>query len=207
MCSRHASTTLKGENDMKHSIKLVLAVMFLAGMLSSSVVLAEEAPAATAAPAATPAATPAAAPAAKVAPAKPMMKLRVLGFITELGGSGRLYIFDNEKDYNDFPKAKKIITKKVASMKKMTAKNEDGKEQAVWYVMLKDLEPGTYAISVIHDENDDKKMNQVMGFGPPTEGVGASYATGGQPKWKTSKFELKAGDKIKHDIWVKYIFD
>ncbi len=197
MCSRHASTTLKGENDMKHSIKLVLAVMFLAGMLSCTVALAEDAPAAKAAPAAE------AAPAAK----NPMMKLRVLGFIKELGGSARLYVFDSEETYNKFPKAKKTMVKKIASMKPMKTKNEDGKEQVVWYAMIKDLEPGTYAISVIHDENDDKKMNQVMGFGPPTEGVGAAFTPGGQPKWKTTKFELKAGDKIKHDIWVKYLFD
>jgi uncharacterized protein (DUF2141 family) len=184
---------LKGESDMKHSIKLVLAMMFFAGMLSSTVALAEEAPAAAAA--------------APAAAAKPMMKLRVLGFIKELGGSARLYVFDSEKTYNDFPKAKKNYNAKISSMKPMKTKNEDGKEQLVWYLMIKDLEPGTYAISVIHDENDDKKMNQVMGIGPPTEGVGAAFTPGGQPKWKTTKFELKPGDKIKHDVWMKYLFD
>ena len=173
-------------------------MMFLAGILATPAVFAEEAPAASAA---------AAAPAEKAASTTAMMKIRVLGFIAELGGSGRLYFFDSKDTYNKFPKAAKSMVKKVAEMKKMKTKNEDGKEQAVWYVMVKDLKPGTYAISVIHDENDDKKMNQVMGFGPPTEGVGASRATGGQPKWESSKFEVKAGDKLKEDIWIKYLFD
>ena len=73
---------------MKHSIKLVLAVMFLAGMLSCTVALAEEAPAAKA-------------PAAEAAPAakNPMMKLRVFGFIKELGGQGVVWLKKGDDEF------------------------------------------------------------------------------------------------------------
>ena len=74
-----------------------------------------------------------------------------------------------------------------------------GKAIGVMYVPVKQgksiavfehLPPGEYAVSVFHDENNNKKMDTNF-FGIPKEGVGASNnARGhmGPPKYKDAKF-------------------
>jgi uncharacterized protein (DUF2141 family) len=54
---------------------------------------------------------------------------------------------------------------------------------------------GTYAVSVIHDENDNKKLDTNF-FGAPIEGYGASNdarSSFGPPKFKDAKFDYKGG--------------
>jgi uncharacterized protein (DUF2141 family) len=56
--------------------------------------------------------------------------------------------------------------------------------------------PGTYAISVFHDENSNGELDTNF-IGMPKEGVGASNnpkARMGPPKFKDAKFELAADD-------------
>lgn len=56
-------------------------------------------------------------------------------------------------------------------------------------VRFKELEPGTYALLVFHDENDNGEMDKNM-LGLPKEGVGASNVKKGKPKWSQAKFTL-----------------
>ena len=59
-------------------------------------------------------------------------------------------------------------------------------------VIFEDLEAGTYAVSIFHDENDNGKMDTNF-MGIPKEDYGCSNnASGfmGPPKWNDAKFEL-----------------
>src|ERR1017187_1230148 len=59
------------------------------------------------------------------------------------------------------------------------------------------IEFGTYAVSVFHDENDDKVLNSNF-LGIPTEGVGVSNnAKGsfGPPKFNDAKFEFNKSEQ------------
>jgi uncharacterized protein (DUF2141 family) len=62
---------------------------------------------------------------------------------------------------------------------------------------FENLSKGEYAVSVYHDENNNKKMDTNI-FGIPEEGVGASNdARGhfGPPKYKDAKFIFPGGRK------------
>lgn len=61
-------------------------------------------------------------------------------------------------------------------------------------VVFENIKNGIYAISVFHDENDNKKMDTRI-FGIPKEPIGTSNsATGfmGPPKFKDAKFNVIA---------------
>ena len=68
------------------------------------------------------------------------------------------------------------------------------------------IEPGTYAVSVFHDENSNGKLD--MNFlGIPREGVGASNnARGhmGPPKFDGAKFQF-AGGRLSLKITLNYL--
>lgn len=60
-------------------------------------------------------------------------------------------------------------------------------------VIFKNVVPGTYAISVFHDENDNNKLDTNF-FGIPKEDTGTSNnapARFGPPKWRDAKFEVR----------------
>lgn len=62
------------------------------------------------------------------------------------------------------------------------------------YTTFANLLPGTYAIAVIHDENNNGKLDTNW-IGMPTEGVGASNnakVTFGPPSFDSAKFTLAA---------------
>ena len=64
-------------------------------------------------------------------------------------------------------------------------------------VTFKDVPEGVYAVSFVHDENDNGKMDTNF-MGIPKEDYGCSNnAKGfmGAPKWKDAKFELKGESK------------
>ena len=68
-------------------------------------------------------------------------------------------------------------------------------------ITFKDVPKGVYAISFVHDENDNGKMDTNF-MGIPKEDYGCSNnAKGfmGPPKWEDAKFELK-DDKTIHII-------
>ncbi len=61
---------------------------------------------------------------------------------------------------------------------------------------------GTYAVSVMHDENGNQKLDKNM-FGVPTEGYGVSnnhtHALS-NPTWEESKFNVESGKNL--TLWV-----
>jgi len=64
-------------------------------------------------------------------------------------------------------------------------------------VAFHDLKPGPYAISVLHDENSNKDMDQSK-IGIPREGFGCSNnARGslGPPSFDKAKFQIQPGTK------------
>jgi uncharacterized protein (DUF2141 family) len=66
--------------------------------------------------------------------------------------------------------------------------------------------PGTYAVSVMHDENGNGKLDSNF-LGIPTEGYGVSnnhtHAMSA-PTWEESKFEVKSGQDVRLGIALKY---
>jgi uncharacterized protein (DUF2141 family) len=68
------------------------------------------------------------------------------------------------------------------------------------------IEPGTYAVSVFHDENSNGKLDTNF-LGIPREGVGASNdARGhmGPPKFDAAKFQF-AGGRLNLKITINYL--
>ena len=66
--------------------------------------------------------------------------------------------------------------------------------------------PGTYAMTFIHDENDNGKLDKNF-LGVPTEGYGVSnnrtYATKA-PTWAESKFVVERGSRRELGIELRY---
>ena len=68
------------------------------------------------------------------------------------------------------------------------------------------LAPGTYAVSVLHDENGNGKLDSNF-LGIPTEGYGVSNNhthSMSAPSWDESKFEVKAADDVRLGIALRY---
>lgn len=89
-------------------------------------------------------------------------------------------LYDNA---SNFPR--KVATGKVV---KVTEKEME--------VKFQDIRPGEYAVSVLHDENQNKDMDQGK-LGIPKEGYGFSNnATGviGPPSFKKARFHVPDGD-------------
>lgn len=67
---------------------------------------------------------------------------------------------------------------------------------------------GTYAISVIHDANNNKKFDKNF-LGIPTEGYGASQNKlpfAAAPKFDENKFNVAANSTTTANIKLRYIF-
>lgn len=68
--------------------------------------------------------------------------------------------------------------------------------------VFKDIPKGEYAVSFVHDENNNKKMDTNF-LGIPTEDYGCSNnATGfmGPPKYNDAKFQLSENKEINIEI-------
>jgi uncharacterized protein (DUF2141 family) len=60
-------------------------------------------------------------------------------------------------------------------------------------IRLSDVAPGVYALSVVHDENDNSRLDRFMGI--PREGFGFSRNPRmrmGPPRFEEARFELSA---------------
>jgi uncharacterized protein (DUF2141 family) len=99
-------------------------------------------------------------------------------------GTARIAVFNSVDGYPTKPeKAYKKIVSEVKNRKVS--------------LIISDLPPGTYAIAVHHDENDNNKVDTNF-LGIPTENFGASNdAKGfmGPPSFEDSKFELNTNNK------------
>jgi uncharacterized protein (DUF2141 family) len=73
-------------------------------------------------------------------------------------------------------------------------------------VTFEGLSAGTYAVSCMHDENANGKLDSNF-LGIPTEGYGVSnnhtHALSA-PTWDESKFEVKDGESVRLGIGLRY---
>ncbi|MEL7334051.1 MAG: DUF2141 domain-containing protein [Cyanobacteria bacterium J06560_2] len=81
-------------------------------------------------------------------------------------------LFDSSKG---FPNDETDIVAKQCTEAEATSERdaEDTVAETLLPVVFENLSPGTYAVSVMHDENQDGQLNQGV-FGIPTEGFGFS---------------------------------
>ena len=119
------------------------------------------------------------------------LRVEIVSLRTDKGLVGCL-LFTGEEG---FPNA---IDKALAHVKTIV---EHGRATCVF----DDLKPGTYAVSFIHDENENGKLDTNF-IGIPTEGYGASNdarARFGPPKWADAKFEHTASKQhlVLHPIY------
>lgn len=73
-------------------------------------------------------------------------------------------------------------------------------------VMFTGLPAGNYAVSILHDENDDQKMNK-NNLGIPKEGYGFSnnvVGAFGPPSWSRASFAHKPGVLTQKEIRARY---
>ena len=86
----------------------------------------------------------------------------------------------------DFPDGEGVLTVRVPI---------NGRKAACAFP---NIEAGTYAVAVVHDENNNGRVDKNF-LGVPTEGYGASnnrtYALS-SPKWEESKFVLKPSETL-----------
>jgi uncharacterized protein (DUF2141 family) len=103
------------------------------------------------------------------------------------------YLFDQKKGFPTKPA-------------KAVAKRKAGIEEGRAFVSFKDVVHGTYAVSVIHDEDGDGKIDTYI-LGIPKEGVGVSMnakGKAGPPKFEDAKFVLDS-DTRKLTIKIRYL--
>ena len=104
-------------------------------------------------------------------------------------GSIQLGLFTTEADYLKSPVEKKII--------KSTGKDVT--------VVFENLQPGDYALSVIHDENENGELDSNV-FGIPKEGFAfGNNALGsfGPPPFDKAKITI-VDQNVKQEIKLKY---
>ena len=69
-----------------------------------------------------------------------------------------------------------------------------------------DLQPGTYAVAVVHDENGNGRLDKNF-LGLPTEGYGVSnnrtYAAS-SPKWEESRFTVTPREPLVLKVTLRY---
>lgn len=83
---------------------------------------------------------------------------------------------------------------KAAYQGRVTAK------QGVTEILLHDVKPGRYAVSVIHDSNSNAKLDRNF-IGIPTEGAGTSNSTQrGKPVYHKAVIEVKEGGSIEVEL-------
>lgn len=67
---------------------------------------------------------------------------------------------------------------------------------------FKDIPDGTYAVSVVHDEDENNELTTNF-IGIPKESYGSSNnapSKFGPPKWKDARFEVKNNSTVKQKI-------
>ncbi|RYZ25744.1 MAG: DUF2141 domain-containing protein [Chitinophagaceae bacterium] len=103
-------------------------------------------------------------------------------------------LYDNPKAYGG--KGEPLICTTVGIVNKAANASFDG------------IAEGAYAISVIHDANNNKKFDTNF-LGIPTEGYGASQNKlpfAAAPKFEENKFTVTANSMINSSIKLRYIF-
>jgi uncharacterized protein (DUF2141 family) len=103
-------------------------------------------------------------------------------------------LFNAEKGYPSEPKGNALIVLKVAATKSEVA------------CQFSSLKAGTFAVSVLHDENDNDKMDTNF-LGIPKEGYGASlnhYHSTSAPTFSENKLDITEVEKKELNIDLQY---
>jgi uncharacterized protein (DUF2141 family) len=105
--------------------------------------------------------------------------VKVTGF-KGTDGVAVITLYDSEDTWLKIPKAVQVLRQQIKG--------------ADMTVTFKGVRPGTYAVSVLHDENKNNEMDmRWFPFPKPKEGAAASNdppAKMGPPKWEGSKFTV-----------------
>lgn len=109
-------------------------------------------------------------------------------------GIALVTLYDSEQSWLKVPKAVQVVRMKITG--------------SSLSVEFKNVKPGTYAVSVIHDENKNNELDmRWLPWPKPKEGVGVSNDPdnkAGPPKWEAAKFAVTpAGATVKATI--KYV--
>jgi uncharacterized protein (DUF2141 family) len=107
-------------------------------------------------------------------------------------GKALVALFDREDGFPDGKRATKRVAVDIV----------DGAARA----SFRKLPAGSYAISVLHDEDGDFEM-KTNALGMPKEGYGASNNARrrfGPPEWDAARFELASGRKVVQKIRLIY---
>lgn len=97
------------------------------------------------------------------------------------------------KDKAGFPTCQKSKTAIIQTLKV---------SGATMKLRFSNLAPGSYAVSVQHDEDGDGKLKTNF-IGMPKEGVGISNNPGGIPGWSKSQIQISPGSAI--SITMRYL--
>jgi uncharacterized protein (DUF2141 family) len=119
--------------------------------------------------------------------------VKIAGF-RGVEGLALVTLYDSEQNWLKMPQAVQVVR---AQLK--------GPDLSIEF---KDVKPGTYAVSVIHDENKNNKLDmRWLPWPKPKEGVGVSNDPDnkvGAPKWNAAKFEVPAAP-LTIKVTVKYV--
>jgi uncharacterized protein (DUF2141 family) len=115
----------------------------------------------------------------------------VEGFMSDKGFC-RLLVYENEKGFPEDPKKAVLISS-------LEIKNR--KTESIFIIP-----PGTYAISILHDENSNEMLDKTW-YGKPKEGFGISNnpkVKFGPPKFEEAAVKIDA-ENIKFQIKLIYL--
>jgi uncharacterized protein (DUF2141 family) len=108
-------------------------------------------------------------------------------------GVALVALYESAETWLKVPKAAQVVRAKITG--------------SALTVELKGVKPGSYAVSVIHDENKNDELDmRWLPYPKPKEGSGASRdpdAKVGPPKWDGAKFEV-AAEGAAVSVTVKY---
>ena len=119
--------------------------------------------------------------------------VKIAGF-KGVEGLALVTLYDSEQSWLKVPKAIQVVRAKIAG--------------GTMTIEFKEVKAGTYAVSVIHDENKNNELDmRWLPWPKPKEGVGVSNDPdnkAGPPKWEAAKFSVgPEGATVK--ATVKYV--
>ena len=109
------------------------------------------------------------------------VSVKIAGF-KGTDGLALVTLYDGEQACLKVPKAVQVVRSKIT--------------EAGMIIEFKDVKPGTYAVSVIHDENKNNELDmRWLPYPKPKEGTAVSNdpeQKAGPPKWEAAKFTVGA---------------
>ena len=121
-----------------------------------------------------------------------VITVKITGLRSE-EGQALVALYDSPQTWLKIPKASQVVHAKITGN--------------ALTIEFKDVKPGTYAVSVIHDENKNNELDmRWLPWPKPKEGVAVSNDPenrAGPPKWDGAKFEVTKSVTVKATL--KYL--